>query len=379
MGRSFQFHKKHPMSELTTPLPTLMLDAERAWEWPQPPFARTRNRLMTPLDGGAQPCAIETHGGVEVQGHLMHFDIEAGTLRAAIGSSAEALNLPFTKFRRLTLTTPWPLARRDANAPVEHLPASAQERGYRVELAGGGELGGTTMGHVQTAGGCFLYEPLDGATALRRVFVPRAACAAMHFGKSSEEEAAERWIATPQQLFAALDAQASAPIKPLGDALVDLGFVTRGVLEHAVRTLAGDATRPLGEALVAEGLLDRADLQTALAHKMGYPLVDLARFPIDAQAARKLSQRSMLEHRAVPLVQRGERLIVAIDDLACVPRLQSLHGLAGLRLVPVLASRASIAMALAALPQRLGTDRWADNVSLRMKAEPTAPGALYSP
>ena len=30
------------------------------------------------------------------------------------------------------------------------------------------------------------------------------------------------------------------------------------------------------------------DLQTALAHKMGYPLVDLTRFPIDVLAARKL-------------------------------------------------------------------------------------------
>ena len=85
----------------------------------------------------------------------------------------------------------------------------------------------------------------------------------------------------------------------------------------------------------------------------------------------------MIEHNAFPLIQDGERLIVAIDDLARVPRLQSLQALAGLRVVPVLASRGRIALALAALPQRLGTDRWADNVPVHLKtALATRPGAL---
>lgn len=384
-GRYLESHNANAMSDfptLDTPLPTLLLDADRAWEWPQPPLARTRNRVMMPLDGGVQPCAIETHGGVTVQGHLLHFDAEACVLRVSLGNTdgngGEALKLAFTKFRRLTLGTPWPLARRNAHLPVEHLPAAAQERGYRIDLAGGGHLSGITMGHVQAGSGWFFYEPLDGGNALRRVFVPQAACAVVHFDKSAEEEAAERWIATPQQLFAALDAQKMAAIKPLGDALVDLGFVSRSAIEQTLASLAGDDSLPLGEALVAAGRLDRADLLTALAHKMGYPLVDLARFPIDPLAARKLSQRSMKEHHAVPLLQDGERLIVAIDDLARVPHLQSLRALAGLHLVPVLASRATIDRALAALPQLQGTDFWADNVSLRAKAAPTAPGGLHS-
>ena len=383
-GRQLESHNANAMTDfptLDTPLPTLLLDADRAWEWPQPPLARTRNRVMMPLDGGVQPCAIETHGGVTVQGHLLHFDAEACVLRVSLansdGNGGEALKLAFTKFRRLTLGTPWPLARRNAHLPVEHLPADAQERGYRIDLAGGGHLSGITMGRVQAGSGWFFYEPLDGGNALRRIFVPQVACAAVHLGKSAEEEAAERWIATPQQLFAALDAQKTAAIKPLGDALVDLGFVSRSAIEQMLAALAGDDSLPLGEALVAAGLLDRTDLLTALAHKMGYPLVDLARFPIDPLAARKLSQRSMQEHHAVPLLQDGERLIVAIDDLARVPHLQSLRGLAGLELVPVLASRATIDRALAALPQLQGTDFWADNVSLRAKTAPTAPGGLH--
>jgi hypothetical protein len=154
--------------------------------------------------------------------------------------------------------------------------------------------------------------------------------------------------------------------------------VTRGVIERAERARPADAVRPLGEELVAAGLLDRADLKTALAHKMGYPMVDLSRFPVDPQAARRLSARSMLEHNVFPLIEDGDTLIVAVDDLARIPRLQALQGLARLKLVPVLASRAQIRLALGTLPQRLGTDCWADNVPLYLQVQPTTPGELRS-
>lgn len=358
----------------STPFPTLMLDDDRVWEWPKPPFAHSH--LMTPLDGGAQPCSIETHGGAEVRGQLLHFDVDAGMLRVSISDGGETLNLAFTKFRRLTLSTPWPLAGRGVDEPVERVPTAMQERSYRITLVGGGDLDGLTMGHVRANGGIFLYAPHDDGAAVTRVFVPHAAFTGIEFGKTAEELAAERWIATPPQLFAALDAQKTAAIKPLGHALVDLGFVTRSVVERFERERPDDAERPLGEELVMAGLLDRADLKTALAHKMGYPMVDLSRFPVDPQAARKLSARSMLEHSAFPLLVDGDTLIVAVDDLARIPRLQSLQNLARLKLVPVLASRAQIKIALGTLPQRLGTDCWAENVPLYLQVQATTPGDL---
>jgi hypothetical protein len=156
--------------------------------------------------------------------------------------------------------------------------------------------------------------------------------------------------------------------------LIELGLVTGAMLDRVAGRQGRDHDLPLGEMLVNEGLIDRDDLQTALALKMGYPLVDLVRFPIDPRAARVLSHAALLEHRIVPLMRRGDWLIVAIDELTRVPRLQALQALAGLKVVPVLASRARIAIALAALPQRLGSDCWADNVPLQVKAPPAAAG-----
>ena len=121
------------MTKLSTPLPTLDLVAEMVWHWPQPPFAR---RLASPpLAIGEQPCRIETPAGATVEGLLVGFDANAGLMRVRMRAEGEALSLPFTKVRRLTLLTPWPIAPRMLGAPVERAPHVMHERGYRIELA----------------------------------------------------------------------------------------------------------------------------------------------------------------------------------------------------------------------------------------------------
>ena len=70
-------------------------------------------------------------------------------------------------------------------------------------LRAGGVLRGRTLGHVKQPAGWFLFAPHeDDGAALQRVFLPHAAVAAIGFDKSAEEQAAERWIATPAQLLA---------------------------------------------------------------------------------------------------------------------------------------------------------------------------------
>ena len=356
------------MTELDTPLPTLSLDAEMAWRWPTPPFVH--RQVTTPLDTGEQPCSIETPEGATVESQLVGFDVDAGQMRVRMHPDGEPVALWFSKIRRVTLTTPWPIARHVLGVPDERSPHVMHERGYCIELASGGELAGRTLGHVKQSCGMFLFAPLADQTLVQRVFVPAASLVSVSFGPSAEEQAAARWISTPGQLTAALDAQKTAQIRPLGQALLDLGLVTPSQLEKALSAQGHKREAPLGESLVAQGVIDAADLQTALAYKMGYPMVDLTRFPMDKSAARKLPQAAMLEYSAVPLMEQGDRLIVAIGDLTRVPKLQGSRALVGLKLVPVLACRSRIALALSALPQRLGTDRWSDNVSLQASRSP---------
>ena len=78
---------------------------------------------------------------------------------------------------------------------------------------------------------------------------------------------------------------------------------------------------PLGEVLVRMGIVSREDLQTALARKMGYPLVNLDAFPFEAEALRKLHYAVAARVQVMPLLIRDGRLVVALDDpCAAAPR-----------------------------------------------------------
>jgi hypothetical protein len=314
---------------------------------------------MAPLPDGPVAGRVETSNGVAVEGELIAFDPAAQRLQFRVNAAGAPLSLPFTRFRRLTITPWWALARRAPDAPVERVPIAAQERDYRIDLSTGGSLVGRTMGHVQADEGLYLFSPDESGGAVRRVFVPADACAHAGFGKSAEEAAAERWVATPEALLRAIEQQRNSRIMSMGDTLVELGLVTRGVIEQVLKRQGAEREQPLGEMLVSAGYLQPEDLQTALAHKMGYPVVDLTRFPIDEQAARLLSRRAMVDLRALPLMRNGQRLMVAVDSLASIPPLKSLRGLAGLEIVPALAPRGRLGLVLGALPQRLGSDLWA--------------------
>ena len=345
------------MSLMFPPLPTLNVDPTYDWAWPLPHVAC--EPLAATLDG-AEPCRIESITGVAVVGELLGFDAGARQMRFRVKRGVDAVTLSFDKCRRVTLTRPLVPARRAPDAPVEHLPAQAQRRTVVVTYHGGGNAIGTTQGSVEHEAGWFLYAPDDDGLALLRQFVPRSAVASIDLGISAEERVAERWVQSPAQLLAAIEAQRNAPVLPLGEALADLGLVAPEIIEAALREPGPQSDVPLGERLVARGLIDRADLTTALAHKMGYPLVDLGRFPIDAQAVKLMSPRTMREHRALPLMLHGQRLIVAVDDLGSIASLKSLRALSGVDIVPVLAPPGRLTFALAARVAE--GDVWAHNV-----------------
>jgi hypothetical protein len=345
---------------VSTPLPTITLSIEDEWAWPLPPFAHAQT--MTPLPAGALPCRVESAGGVTFEGELMEFDVARERMRVRVGRDGDPLWLPFSRMRRLTVLKPWTQVRQAPGAPIERMPAAAQERDYAAELSAGGQVAGRTIGHVRQRCGWFLFAPADGGHAVLRQFVPTATCTGVSLGKSIEESAAERWVATPEQMLAAAQAQQQAAIRPLGESLRELGLVTQHEIDRIMRAQAQAANeQPLGEALVSAGLITSADLQTALAHKMGYPVVDLLRFAVDAKAVKRFSPAVMHEHRALPLMQDGNRLFVAVDSLASVATLKSLQSVAGLELVPVIAPRGRLSVALAAHIK--SSDVWASNIT----------------
>jgi hypothetical protein len=342
-----------------TPFPTLINDVPERWHWPAPPFAW--RHVPAPSNDVPQPCRLERRNGASIEGDMLGFDPSTRTLTFRTSLAGPRVELPFTSFRRLTLTTPLKPALRMIGAPIERVPAAAQERDYTLHSdEATPPLTGRTAGYVETSDGIYLFAPVNEEAGLERAFVPRTAYTRREVGLSAEEVATSRWIASPQDLLEALAHQQKKRILPLGYSLRELGLLTE---DQLYRALGGQpANVPLGEMLVAAGIITKADLRTALAHKMGYPLVDLTRFPVDPEAVAKLPHRLAVIYRAMPLLLADGRLVVAVDKPSRAIKLQELHALAGLAVVPVLAPRTQIILAL----ERLSKDVWTHVMPQRM-------------
>ena len=352
------------MVEKPLEFPPLTLEFFQAWQWPRPPFDWPELPLLV---GAAQRCRVETTRNVVVEAELLALDPLAGTVTIRLCADERTVALPLSSLRRLTLTE----AQRPPVLGVgaaPKLPTTRLERDYVLQSPDPKHqpLTGRTLGHVATDEGLYLFAATDEDRALLRVFVPRTAYAEREFGPTTQEIIAKRWISEPARLLEALALQDNQPVLPIGQSLLELGLITAEELSAALIEQSKDT--PLGEMLVARRLISRSDLQTALAHKMGYALVDLERFPLDPLAVRKLTLRQAMDARALPIMIAGDRLIVAVDRPGRMVKLRNLQAIAQMKVVAVLTPKGHI---LAALSRLSEIDVWTDQVPASLGFFPT--------
>ena len=364
-----------PIDEETQPLPLLDTRAETArrepFAWPTPSLT---SYPVPRCSIEPEPCVVEGLNGRALQGGLTLFEPATGELQLLLAHARAPMPLRFSQFRRLILTQPLaPLPGATADDPlVPQRPALP----YHVELRGADPLEGLTVGHQLHDTGLFLFEPLDGAGLVRRVFVPRAAYTRYDIGERIGEllvaskaaraedveavahEQAEmrakrigevllgQRIVTAEQLEAAIEQQARMPMVRIGEALKALGHVTQAQLQTALEQQREDRTVPLGELLVRRGVITRDDLQTALARKMGYPLVDVSQFPAETEALARIPFAVASRLQALPLILRGGRVVVALEDPSSGKSIEELEFVAQAKVVPVLAHSGDLGTAI---------------------------------
>jgi len=330
---------------MNRPIPSLfpfpVIQEPARWEWPRAPFPCS----ISPALGAAEPCLIEAVGGSRSEALLNEMNPESGQLRILLGTQAQTVS--FSKLRRLTLTT--------LLTPVDSIgsstPGQVEDREYRLKSTEVGcpPMVGRTRGYAHAREGMYLFTPAEHRAGVQRVFVPRSAYSDHQFGPFAEDVPGMRELSDPGELRQAIERQRTLKLLPIGTSLLQLGLVTPEQLEQALKT-KGEAS-PLGEALVKSGAISRTDLERALAHKLGYPRVDLVHFPIDPVALELLTLQTAIAMRAVPLMLNGGDLVVAVSTVARANKLGHLPASAKRRLVPVLAPKNRILEALTRMSQ----------------------------
>jgi len=281
---------------------------------------------------------------------LTAIDPDGGFISVRTGSESRAV--PLSQFRRLTLTVPLTPV-----TPMSSLVSGvAQEREYRLKSteAGRPPMVGRTFGYVQAREGMYLFPSAERRPGVQRVFVPRCAFSDHQFGPFAEDIPGLQEISDPVELLRALERQQRLAVQPLGHSLLQLRLVTPLQLEKALAKQSGEL--PLGEMLVNSGVISRPDLERALAHKMGYPFVDLNHFPIEPIALKLLTLRAAIAMRVVPLMLDGERLVIAVSKMARANKLRSLPVSSKRPLVPVLAPKHRILEALTRMSEHAAWD-----------------------
>ena len=148
--------------------------------------------------------------------------------------------------------------------------------------------------------------------------------------------------------------------RKLGDTLVGWGVITPQQLEAALEAQAADGRtvrRRLGRVLVDGGLVTDGAVAAALADMHGLQVVDLDQQIIDPGVARRIPHSIAVQHVVLPLTVREGVLRVAVADPVDVVALDDLRMRAqGLRLEVVVAAESQLRDKIAELWSQVVTE-----------------------
>ncbi|MBL8330128.1 MAG: Flp pilus assembly complex ATPase component TadA [Rubrivivax sp.] len=184
----------------------------------------------------------------------------------------------------------------------------------------------------------------------------KAPAAAAPARKGAGEWLLNQQVTGAQELLDAIERQARMPMLRMGEALIALGHIDQLQLDKALEQQRSDRSVPLGEILVRSGQIRRNDLQQALVRKMGYPVVDLNQFAPETDALAKVPYVVAARLQVLPLLLRGTRLIVAIEDPTRVKALDELEFASGCKVSPALAGHGALGPLLESVYQKMGAE-----------------------
>ena len=152
----------------------------------------------------------------------------------------------------------------------------------------------------------------------------------------------------------------------LTDVIVDLGFVEREAMDHAVE-MAHAAGSAAERVLISTGAITERDLARAVAERFGLDHFDLQRYRIDPDAAKLVTPAAIKRYQAVPVAFASDRtLLVAMADPANVLAVDDIAVMTGYEVRPAVASPSDIESVL----ERINDPSWGTGAGAAPELEP---------
>ncbi len=131
----------------------------------------------------------------------------------------------------------------------------------------------------------------------------------------------------------------------LGEILVRENLVTPQQLREALDYQRANGGR-LGSNLVRLGMISDDVITAVLSRQYGVPSINLDLFHIETEVIRLISQEVALKYTVLPISKVGATLTLAMADPTNVFAMDDIKFMTGLNVEPVIASEASIQMAI---------------------------------
>ncbi|MGE0877590.1 MAG: GspE/PulE family protein [Acidimicrobiia bacterium] len=137
-------------------------------------------------------------------------------------------------------------------------------------------------------------------------------------------------------VVAPMDGRQPLSARPkLGEILTESGRIAPDDLQRVLSKQRNG--QRLGDALLEEGLIDPIDLLRALAKQFGLDFVDLDTISPDLSLVAQVPEAFARRHRAIPIVDEGDRIVVAMANPADVFALDDIRVILRRDVRPVMA------------------------------------------
>ncbi len=137
--------------------------------------------------------------------------------------------------------------------------------------------------------------------------------------------------------------------RPLGKILLQRKLVSQAELEEALRAQKRSVTPvPLASKLVDDGTVDEIDALKALSEQYGVPGIDLTQIAIVLDHLDVVPRQLAEVHLVLPVVVRGERIVLAMADPHEKRVIDELEFVTGKKAYPYIAVHSTLARTIAA-------------------------------